>query len=347
MTANKIKPIAKRAKKTLNLALQGGGAHAAFTWGVLDRLLEENQLSIEAISGTSAGAIQAVLLSLGLATGNRTNARQLLEKFWKKVSSSAKSTALQPSLLDKALNNYNLDFSPNFIANELATQLFSPYQLNLLNINPLEEILEEIIDFKKLKTHGKIKLFINATNVKTGKIKIFSNDNLTIKSLLASACLPHLYKAVEIDGEHYWDGGYTGNPAIFPLTKVNSKDVMIVQVSAFNIDDVPTLSQNIKHRINEIIFNETLSRELKSILHMQKLLNGSALPAETANFRFHLITASDILSSISFVSKMNTDWNFLIHLRDIGRQSADDWLNIHYDKIGIKSSTEIEKLLND
>ncbi len=218
--------------KRINLALQGGGAHGAYTWGVLDRLLEEERLEVEAISGTSAGAMNAAVFADGMGRGGRAEAKRALETFWRNISQAARYGPLQPSPFDQASNGWNLDHSAAFIAFDLLTRMLSPYQLNPTNYSPLRQVLERSVDFKRLEDCRAVKLFISASNVKTGKVRVFKSGEITPDVLLASACLPFLFQAVTIDGEPYWDGGYMGNPAIFPLIYgAETTDVVIVQVN--------------------------------------------------------------------------------------------------------------------
>jgi NTE family protein len=252
------------ATKTVNLALQGGGSHGAFAWGVLDRLLEDGRIKIEGISATSAGAMNATVLAYGLAEGGTEGARSALAFFWRNIAEAARTSPLQPSPLDRLLHNHWLDFSPAFQMLDLMTRVFSPYQLNPLNINPLRDVLVQSVDFEQLRRCSSAKLFLSATNVRTGKVKIFNTSEITPDAVLASACLPFLFQAVEIDGEAYWDGGYMGNPAIFPLIyECVSTDVVIVHINPLARPDVPRTSGEIMNRINEISFNSSLMREAR------------------------------------------------------------------------------------
>lgn len=334
-------------RKTINLALQGGGTHGAFTWGVLDRLLEEETLDFEAITATSAGAINGTILCYGMAKGGRKMARALLEKFWWKISHMANVTALlRPTVLDKMLGHSTLDFSPTFVAFDYLTRIFSPYQLNVFDINPLRDVIKEVIQFDTVQTQNDIKLFVNATNVKSGRIKIFHHYELTLEMLLASACLPFFFKTVEINGEYYWDGGYSGNPAIFPLFYESATpDVLLVQINPLYVDEIPTNAPDILDRVNEISFNSTLMREMRTIALVTKLIEeGTLSHKQYKNMFIHLIEADEILSSLGRSSKVNVDWEFLTYLKETGRQTASDWLNEHYDTLGVRSSIDIHKM---
>ena len=252
--------------KRINLALQGGGAHGAYTWGVLDRLLEEDRLEVEAISGTSAGAMNAAVFADGMGRGGRPEARRALEAFWRNISQAAQYGPLQPTPFDRYANGWNLDHSAAFVAFDLLTRMLSPYQLNPTNYNPLRNVLEKSVDFKRLEGCRAVKLFISASNVKTGKVRVFKSGEITPDVLLASACLPFLFQAVTIDGDPYWDGGYMGNPAIFPLIYgAEAADVLIVQVNPLGSDRVPTTAPEIMNRLNEISFNSSLMREMRAI----------------------------------------------------------------------------------
>lgn len=217
--------------KTINLALQGGGAHGAYTWGVLDRLLEDDRIEIEGISGTSAGAMNAAVLAAGLTEGGRDKARERLAEFWHGVSEADKLSPVQRSPWDYLTGNYRVDQSPGVHFLQSLVRAFSPYQLNPWNYNPLRGLLDRVVDFEALREASPIKLFIAATNVRTGKARIFHSDDLSTDALLASACLPELFQAIEVDGEAYWDGGYVGNPSIYPLIyHCGSQDVLLVQI---------------------------------------------------------------------------------------------------------------------
>lgn len=234
------------------MALQGGGAHGAFTWGVLDRLLEEEEIVAEGICGTSAGAVNAVVLAYGLHMGGPGRAKEMLEELWKKIAQYG-SYLFKPSTWDKTMNFGDLYTSPGYLFFNSISQSLSPYQLNPFNYNPLRDILNELIDFNELRRYNTKKLFVCATNVKTNRAKVFHNDEITVEAVLASACLPLLFQAVEIDGEFYWDGGYMGNPPLTPLiTETNTRDVVLVKINSINIRTLPTSARDIAERVNEI-----------------------------------------------------------------------------------------------
>ena len=255
--------------KRINLALQGGGAHGAFTWGVLDRLFEDGRLAVDGISGTSAGAMNAAVVAYGLARDGNEGARAALREFWTRVAAAARFSPIKPSPLDRWLSLGNMDFSPAWLAFDALSRVMSPYELNPLNYNPLERVLTSVVDFAWLAdqcAHERVRLFLCATNVKTSKIKVFMGEEISAAAVLASACLPFLYQAVEIEGEAYWDGGYMGNPPIFPLIyHTDCADVLLVQINPVNIDEVPKRATEIFDRVNEVSFNSSLMRELRTI----------------------------------------------------------------------------------
>jgi NTE family protein len=339
---------AKRTKaaagtKTINLALQGGGAHGAFAWGVLDRLLEDERISFDGISATSAGAVNAAVLSYGLSVSGRDGAKRALKTFWRRIARSALFSPLQPSPWDRMTHNHGLENSPAYMAFDILSRIFSPYQLNPLNINPLKQVLEEVVDFEKLQRDCAVKLYLSATNVRTCKVKIFTGEEICADAVLASTCLPFMFQAVEIKGEHYWDGGYMGNPAIFPLIyNCDSADVVIVHINPAERPDVPTTSRDIMNRINEISFNSSLMREMRAISFVTKLVeDGKLKEGDAKHMMLHAIEADDVMRGLGVASKLNADWEFLMHLHDIGRERAEAWLETNFDKIGVESSVDI------
>jgi NTE family protein len=334
--------------KVINLALQGGGAHGAFTWGVLDRLLEDGRISLEGISGTSAGAINAAVVADGFLKGGRDGARQALDDFWRRLSEAAAFSPLQPTLFDQLRSDWNMDQSPTYMFFDLVSRLLSPYELNPFNLNPLRDILSATVDFDALRRNEHIQLFITATNVRSGKVRVFDTDEISVDVLLASACLPLLFKAVEIDGDAYWDGGYMGNPAIFPLVyNCESRDVVIVQVNPLARTEVPVTARDILNRINEISFNSTLMREMRALATVSKFLRDGALDEERyKDIHIHVIEHEAEMRRLGTSSKMNADWTFLCFLRDLGRGAAERWLPTVWDDLGVRSSLDVfEKFL--
>jgi NTE family protein len=346
-TADEAVPAKVRdGKKVLNLALQGGGAHGAFAWGVIDRLLEESSIEIEGIVGTSAGAMNAAVTAYGLSIGGNEGARATLEQFWRKISEAAAKGPLKSTPFDKmmAKSPGSLEFSPGFIMTDFISRLFSPYQLNPTNANPLRDVIASVVDFEAIHKAQRVKLFISASNVMTGKLRVFDKSDVSVDAVLASACLPFMFQAVEIDGQHYWDGGYMGNPPIYPLIyHCTSKDVLIVQLNPINIPEVPTTAQAILDRINTLSFNSSLMREMRAIHFVTKLIDsGFDDGGRLKRMLLHTVDAEDKLNRLGVSSKLNADWEFLTWLRDLGRERGALFLENHYDKINVESSTQIE-----
>lgn len=342
--------------KPVNLALQGGGSHGAFTWGVLDALLESGEIDFMSISGTSAGAMNAVVMSYGLTVGMvegrdaaLNKAREVLETFWRQVSVAAGNTTFQSPILSSPIFNNPLTEWAKAQSNhfDLFTRMISPYQFNPLNINPLRTVLERTVDFELLRNQCPIDLHICATHIKSGKAKIFKNKDLSADAIMASACLPFLFQAVEIEGEYYWDGGYTGNPPLFPLFKNNeSLDILLVQISPLSREDIPGTVAEIVDRANEVSFNMPLLAELRAIHFVVRQLEQKNLPTETyRSIRMHVIEAAKAMQSYSADSKLKTDWPFLCELRDLGRETAKSWMKKHHDNLGVTSTMDIAKHL--
>nr|WP_299242045.1 patatin-like phospholipase family protein [uncultured Halomonas sp.] len=332
--------------KAINLALQGGGAHGAFTWGVLDYLLESPRVRIEGISGTSAGAMNAVITADGLLEGDEDHARQALESFWFAVSKGALLSPIRRTPLDMWMGNWSLDNSPGYLAFDLFSRMISPYQFNPLGINPLRDIIAERVDFERVRACQYLKLFVCATNVRSGQQQIFRRQEMSLDMVMASACLPFLYKAVEIDGEAYWDGGYMGNPALFPLMEeCDSRDIAIVQINPIYRDKVPRSAAAILNRMNEITFNASLIKEVRAIAMLKRQIEISG--ADMACYRdthFHRIDADDSLQQLSVSSKLNAEWAFLTHLRDQGRRTAARWLEENFSAIGERSTLDVDSV---
>jgi NTE family protein len=336
---------ARAAPLLVDLALQGGGSHGAFAWGVLDRLLEEPWLGIDGVSGTSAGAMNAAVLIDGYAEGGSEGARAALESFWRRVARAALLSPFRRGPLDVLLGRWTLDSSPVFIALDLVARLVSPYDLNPTGANPLRDILDESIDFARL-AQAPIKLFVTTTNVRTGHGRIFRNDDVTPDVLLASACLPFLFQAVEIEGEAYWDGGYAGNPTITPLVReCASNDTILVQINPVERAGIPRTAREITNRVNEVSFNATLLKELQMIALLRQVANpGNCEGALWAQMRVHRISSAT-MNELGYSSKLNAEWDFLCHLRDEGRRSAGAFLETHADDLGIRSSLDIDAVV--
>jgi NTE family protein len=330
--------------KTVNLALQGGGAHGAFAWGVLDRILEDGRIAFEGISATSAGAMNAAVLAYGWTHGGRDGARAQLAKFWRAVSEAgARFSPYRPLPWAAHLGEFSLDYSPGYFLMDMATRLFSPYQLNPWNFNPLRDVLERHVDFAAMRRHSAIKLFLAATNVETCKVRIFQCGDITADAVLASACLPFMFQAVEIDGQFYWDGGYLGNPAIYPLIyDCGSRDVVIVHLNPIVRRGCPRTAAEIMNRLNEVSFNSSLMREMRAIAFVTSLIDRGKLSEDEAKrMLVHSIRADEEMVHHGVSSKLNVEWAFLTHLRDKGRTHAERWLARHFDAIGQRSSVDI------
>jgi NTE family protein len=330
----------------VDLALQGGGAHGAFTWGVLDRLLEEPWLRIEGISGTSAGAMNAAVLAHGHMAGGATGAKAALEEFWRRVSRAATFSPFRRTPLDMLMGRWTLDSSPIFLAFDLAARMFSPYDVNPRGANPMRDILMESVDFARL-AQSPIRLFVTATNVRTGRGRVFRNAELTSNVLLASACLPTLFQAIEIDGESYWDGGYVGNPTITPLVReCASSDTILVQVNPVERPGTPRTAREILDRLNEVSFNSPLMKELRLIAVLRQVANaGDCEGARWAGMRIHRI-ASAMMTDLGYSSKLNAEWEFFCMLREEGRRCAQAFLSEHMDNLGRRSTLDLDALLD-
>ena len=337
--------ITDRAPVLVDFALQGGGAHGAFTWGALDRLLEEPWLRIDGISGTSAGAMNAAVLVDGHAKGGADGARAALENFWRRVSNAALLSPLRRTPLDILLGRWTLDHSPIFLAMDLMARVFSPYDLGPGGTNPLRDILAESVDFARL-AQASIKLFITATNVRTGRGRVFRNGEITPDVLLASACLPTLFQAIEIDGEGYWDGGYSGNPTITPLVReCNSKDTVLVQINPVERPGLPRSARDILNRLNEVSFNAVLLKELRMIALLRQVAQpDNSENAKWADMRIHRIS-SEVMVELGYSSKLNAEWEFLCMLRDEGRRAGDAFLTAHHEDLGRRSTFDLDELL--
>ncbi|MEO1019910.1 MAG: patatin-like phospholipase family protein [Pseudomonadota bacterium] len=335
--------MTEKVVKKVNLALQGGGSHGAFTWGVIDQLMADGRLEIEAIVGTSAGAMNAAVTAYGMCRGGGEGVRQTLDMFWRRISEEAAKGPLQPTYIDKMVSRGNMDFSPFWIFYDNLSRLASPYQLNPGNFNPLRDVLNEVVDFDIVRRSQAVKLFTCATNVKTGKIKVFRQHEMSAEAVLASACLPFVFKAVEIDGEHYWDGGYMGNPPIYPLIyNTECEDILIIQINPINIPEVPRTAHEIFDRINTLSFNSSLMREMRAISFVTKLIDTEVLDRNNyKRLNIHTIEAENEFANLGVSSKLNASTDFLDYLHDLGRQHASAFLDAHFEKIGVESSADI------
>lgn len=338
-------PPPDREVVLVDLALQGGGAHGAYTWGVLDRLLEVPWLRFDGISGTSAGAMNAVVMADGYAAGGPEGAREALAKFWKRVSDGALLSPLRRGPFEILMGLWTLDYSPVYLALDLTARVVSPYDLGAGSVNPLRDILEESIDFARVAS-APIRLFVTATNVRTGRGRVFRNADLSIDALMASACLPTMFKAVEIDGESYWDGGYSGNPTITPLVRdCVSDDTILIQINPINRPMMPRTAREIHNRLNEVSFNSPLLKELRMIALLRQVVDpGKGEGAVWAKMRIHRITSEE-MAELSSSSKMLAEWEFFCKLRDKGRRAAEAFLEAHGADLGVRSSFDLDTLL--
>ncbi|WP_287953221.1 MULTISPECIES: patatin-like phospholipase family protein [Diaphorobacter] len=337
------------APQRLNLALQGGGSHGALTWGVLDALLEDGQFLIDGVSGTSAGAMNAVALAHGFAQAAREHkdpleahragcelARATLARLWEGVGTLGSLTWGIP-----------LPGAGPLLG--MMSHWLSPYQTNPLDINPLRRVLEREVDFEALvsarapQSTTVPQVFVCATNVRTGRGEIFTGKRLSADAVMASACLPLLFKAVEIDGEHYWDGGYSGNPALHPLIyKTDCADVLLVQINPIEHQGVPDSASEIMERMNEVTFNAALLSELRAIEFVRRLLAEGKLDARRyKSVRMHRIDGGAVLEPFGAASKLRADLAFVRRLFDLGRAAGQDWLQAHRADVGVRTTVNI------
>jgi NTE family protein len=315
--------------RRVNLALQGGGAHGAFGWGVLDKLAEDGRLDIEGLSASSSGSMNAAVYAYGRARAGLEGAREALEAFWRNVSRVGATYTLGLQL-----------FQPLSAA-------FSPAQLNPFAFNPLRELLAKSVELDTVRACTEVQLFICATNVRTGQPRIFRNPEVTLDVLMASACLPNLFPAVEVEGEHYWDGGYMGNPALYPLIyNTQSRDIVIVHINPIVRPQLPVSAPEIQNRLNEITFNSSLLRELRAIAFVTKMIEQGWLQEEyrarLKHVLIHSILADGTMSDLGAASKLRTDWGFLCDLRDRGRAAAEQWLAANFEHLGHHSTVDLQ-----
>lgn len=333
--------------RMINLALQGGGSHGAFTWGVIDRLLDEPDIEFEGLSGTSAGAVNAAVLAHGLMEGGRIGGQAALEDFWRRSSRGGSIWSPVSSLPQVSLPGMEMLSAATYAAFDTMTRTFSPYEFNPFDINPLRDLLSESVDFDALRDRCDTKLFLSATNVRSGRVRVFETHEVSVDVVMASACLPFVFKAVEIDGEHYWDGGYMGNPVLFPFFyNCESRDVMIVHINPMERVEVPKTAPDIMNRINEISFNSSLVDELRAINFVSRLIEKEWLKDEykdrLRHILVHSVRADAALEDLPVSSKFDVNWSFLTKLRDRGRVEADRWLEANRDDIGHKSTVDLE-----
>jgi NTE family protein len=339
------RPSASRRRKRINLALQGGGAHGAFTWGVLDQLLADDRIVIDGLSGTSAGAVNAVMLADGLARGGAEEARRRLADFWRAASLGGDLPELQRGVVERLFSFVPRDGGPVPWFGSFS-RFWSPYDLNPLNINPLKQLIERFVDFEAIR-RGSRELFIGATNVHTGNLRIFRREQITAEAVMASACVPLLFRAVEIDGVPFWDGGYSGNPAVSPfLRSTATEDVLIVQLNPQERSKLPVSARDIANRVQEITFNASLLGELRTIELVTRLIDEGRLPrgrgfGQYRRLRLHRVVLDD-MGAFDARSKLNTDYEFFEMLHKLGQRAARRFLDAHVDDIGRRSTIGIE-----
>lgn len=348
--------MSRRGRKVVNLALQGGGAHGAFTWGALDRLLEEEAVEIEGISGTSAGAMNAAALKSGIVAGGRAGARNSLDRFW--LSLTGVDGVLPPLMLDwlaemspsPAITARALESSPVGLAAEAFTRFLSPYQFNPLNYHPMRAAVTRLLDYDRVCSEAWPKLFVCATNVRSGKIKVFSGDEITPDAILASACLPTIFQAIEIEDratgrtEAYWDGGYMGNPPIFPLFyQTEARDVIIVHINPLHREELPRTATEILNRVNEISFNSSLLRELRAIAFVHRLIEEGKVSGQTMkDVHVHSVRDDALMRKLGVASKLTPNRGLLLQLKEAGRNAMDRFLAEHWDSIGVGSTLDLQ-----
>jgi NTE family protein len=338
--------VAAGGPKKINLALQGGGAHGAFTWGVIDHILDDGRLAIEGISGASAGAVNAVMLADGLARGGPAEAKQRLADFWRAASLGGDLPPLQRAVVERLFSFLPLEGSPVAAWFDALSRYLSPYDLNPLNINPLKELIERFVDFDAVGK-SQLALFVSATNVHTGRLRIFPREKITADVIMASACLPFLFRAVEIDGEPYWDGGYLANPAIFPFFyATESEDVLLVQINPLERKEVPTSRKDIMNRVNEITFNSSLMSEFRAIEFVDRLIDQGRLsrgtgPGKYRRMNVHRIVLDRLGKHLDADTKLSTDYDFFEMLRQSGKRAARRFLDAHFDDLGRRSTFDL------
>jgi len=337
----------KSGKKRINLALQGGGAHGAFTWGVLDHLLEDGRLTVEGISGTSAGAVNAVMLADGLKRGGPEEARKRLADFWRAASLGGELPAVQRAVTDRLFSFFPSEGSSSFNWLAAWSQYLSPYDVNPLNINPLKDMIERFVDFEGLRADSR-QIFIAATNVQTGRLHIFPREKISAEAVMASACLPAVFRAVEIDGVSYWDGGYLGNPVLYPFFRsTDTEDVLIVQINPLVRKKVPTSTREIIARVSDITFNSSLMGELRAIEFVNRLIDQGRLPHGTGpneyrHIKVHRIVLEGLGERFSSAGKLRNDYESFELLRKLGQRAARRFLEAHYTDIGVQSSVDLK-----
>ncbi len=337
---------AGKEKKKVAIAIQGGGAHGAFSWGALDRLLEDGRFEIEGVTGTSAGGMNAVAVAQGLMKGGLQGARDELKLFWSRISESGKNSSLNNrGPIDKMMGKYTMYNSPGFVIFDYLSRMFSPYELNPMEIDPLKDVIMRTFDFEQLRKFKGCKVYLCATHVFTGKLRIFSLDELKPEMLQATACLPTIHSAVLVDGEYYWDGGFIGNPVLFPLIyDCETPDIILMQLNPTIRQKLPTTSREIGDRLNEITNNASIVREMRAVGFITDLIDQGLLDSKKIKrVNMHLLEDEETFQELGWSSKLNTEWEFLTHLFEKGRAAADSWIKKNFDKVGKETTAPMRE----
>jgi NTE family protein len=339
----------KTERKKVCVALQGGGAHGAFAWGVLDKLLEDGRFDIQAVSGTSAGGMNAACVTQGLIEGKEYAARDLLNRYWHGVAKIGESSPYKTTFIDDMMGNFNLNNSPMFGLMKEIEKHFSPYQLNPANKNPFSDYLAEFFNFELFRKNPEQRIFLGTTHVRTGKIKIFTNKDMSADVLQASACLPFMFQAVDIKGEYYWDGGFIANPAIYPLIDTpDTKDIIIIQLTRTHCDELPKTPATIVDRLKEITYNGCLVHEMRAIYFVTKLIDQGLIKDNALKrVNMHLIKSEKTFKHLNLTSALNSNMKFLEKLKEEGRQAATEWIENNYDKVGSDQHVTDEEIFNE
>jgi len=338
--------MAEKAKKRVSIACQGGGSHGAFTWGVLDKILEDGRFEIEGLTGTSAGGMNAVAVAQGLAKGGNQEARATLKLFWDRVCESGKNSSINNrGPIDKHMNNWTMYNSPGFVMFEFLSRMHSPDELNPMKTDPLREVIKKTFDFELLRTQDVCKVFLCATHVFTGKLTVFKTEELKVECLLATACLPTIHSAVLVDGEYYWDGGFIGNPVMFPLVyDCESSDIILIQLNPTIRNKLPTSAREIGDRLNEITNNASVVREIRAMHLISQLQDEGIIPeGRMKRVHLHLIEDESTFQELGWGSKLNTEAEFFEHLFERGRKAATSWIKENYENVGKKTTAPIRE----
>lgn len=331
----------------VSLGLQGGGAYGAFTWGVLDRLLDDERLVFDAIGGTSAGAINAMVVADGMAHGGgRSGAKAALHRFWTGLGMASRWSPLQRTPIDYLLGRWTLETSPGYHMMQFMSAAMAAMQFTPMRIDPMRDLLAGLIDFERVRTCEDVRLFVHATNVRTGRGTLFAQQALTVEHLMASICVPQAFAAVEIDGEAYWDGSYAANPALAPLVQsAGARDIVIVQINPVARQELPTSLADINNRVNEIAFNTSMLREVAAVMASGRVIDEiDGRRVAPADVRLHLISGAAVIGATSLSSKYNAAPTFLTHLHGLGVAAAEQWLAEHGSQVGIEATLALDQI---